>query len=194
LVARQRLSDRGFEQYLTAVRLPFAPGHRSGRRGGRRRRQELRGGPVVGRCFRGAMVERYRNGRARVEGVEVTLSWLARRANLDLHLMSPSGRHYAAYADTTGYSGDTNPKTFRVPNPEAGTLADLGGGHARIRAYQFWGRDVGVKRPPARVALAWRRASLASSQPWPARQPFSKSSDNRHRMRACTKAPCCCLF
>jgi hypothetical protein len=34
--------------------------------------------------------------------------------------MSPRGRHYAAYADTTGYSGDTNPKSFRVPSPEAG--------------------------------------------------------------------------
>jgi murein DD-endopeptidase MepM/ murein hydrolase activator NlpD len=51
---------------------------------------------------------------------EVTLSWAGAPGDLDLHLMSPSGRHYAAYADTTGYSGDTNPKTFRVPNPEAG--------------------------------------------------------------------------
>jgi uncharacterized protein YfaP (DUF2135 family) len=52
--------------------------------------------------------------------LEVTLSWTGAPADLDLHLMSPSGRHYAAYADTTGYSGDTNPKTFRVPNPETG--------------------------------------------------------------------------
>jgi murein DD-endopeptidase MepM/ murein hydrolase activator NlpD len=51
---------------------------------------------------------------------EVTLSWAGSPGDLDLHLMSPSGRHYAAYADTTGYSGDTNPKTFRVPDPEAG--------------------------------------------------------------------------
>jgi len=52
--------------------------------------------------------------------LEVTLSWAGAPADLDLHLMSPSGRHYAAYADTTGYSGDTNPKSFRVPTPEAG--------------------------------------------------------------------------
>ena len=52
--------------------------------------------------------------------LEVTLSWTGAPGDLDLHLMSPSGRHYAAYADTTGYSGDTNPKTFRVPNPETG--------------------------------------------------------------------------
>ena len=54
------------------------------------------------------------------KALEVTLSWAGAPGDLDLHLMSPSGRHYAAYADTTGYSGDTNPKTFRVPNPEAG--------------------------------------------------------------------------
>jgi hypothetical protein len=52
--------------------------------------------------------------------LEVILSWNGTPQDLDLHLMSPSGRHYAAYADTTGYSGDTNPKTFRVPNPETG--------------------------------------------------------------------------
>jgi len=57
-------------------------------------------------------------GRSKI--LEVTLSWAGAPGDLDLHLMSPSGRHYAAYADTTGYSGDTNPKAFRVPNPEAG--------------------------------------------------------------------------
>jgi murein DD-endopeptidase MepM/ murein hydrolase activator NlpD len=52
--------------------------------------------------------------------LEVTLSWAGAPGDLDLHLMSPSARHYASYADTTGYSGETNPKSFRVPNPEAG--------------------------------------------------------------------------
>ena len=52
--------------------------------------------------------------------LDVTLSWAGGPGDLDLHLMSPSGRHYAAYADTTGYSGETNPKSFRVPNPEVG--------------------------------------------------------------------------
>jgi len=52
--------------------------------------------------------------------LEVTVSWTGAPSDLDLHLMSPTGRHYSAYADTTGYSGDTNPKSFRVPNPEAG--------------------------------------------------------------------------
>jgi murein DD-endopeptidase MepM/ murein hydrolase activator NlpD len=54
------------------------------------------------------------------KALEVTLSWAGAPGDLDLHLMSPSSRHYAAYADTTGYSGETNPKSFRVPNPEAG--------------------------------------------------------------------------
>jgi uncharacterized protein YfaP (DUF2135 family) len=58
------------------------------------------------------------SGRSKV--LEVTLSWAGSAGDLDLDLMSPSGRHYSAYTDTTGYSGDTNPKTFRLPNPEAG--------------------------------------------------------------------------
>jgi Peptidase family M23 len=52
--------------------------------------------------------------------LEVSLSWAGSPRDLDLHLMSPTGHHYAEYADTTGYSGDTNPKSFRVPKPEAG--------------------------------------------------------------------------
>jgi murein DD-endopeptidase MepM/ murein hydrolase activator NlpD len=52
--------------------------------------------------------------------LDVTLTWAGAPGDLDLHLMSPSGRHYSSYADTTGYSGETNPKSFRVPNPEAG--------------------------------------------------------------------------
>ena len=52
--------------------------------------------------------------------LDVTLSWAGASGDLDLHLMSPSGRHFSPYNDTTGYSGDTNPKSFRVPNPEPG--------------------------------------------------------------------------
>lgn len=52
--------------------------------------------------------------------LDVELSWAGSPDDLDLHLMSPSGRHYSAYDDTTGYSGSTNPKSFRVPNPEPG--------------------------------------------------------------------------
>ena len=52
--------------------------------------------------------------------LDVTLTWAGAPGDLDLHLMSPSGRHYSSYGDTTGYSGETNPKSFRVPNPEAG--------------------------------------------------------------------------
>jgi len=52
---------------------------------------------------------------------EVNVSWAGAGNNLDLHLMSPSGRHYGWYADTTGYSGpQTNPQQFRVPKPEPG--------------------------------------------------------------------------
>jgi len=56
-----------------------------------------------------------------VEALDVKLSWLAKEANLDLHLMSPSGKHYGWYGITNGYSGSSvNPESFHVPAPEAG--------------------------------------------------------------------------
>jgi murein DD-endopeptidase MepM/ murein hydrolase activator NlpD len=52
---------------------------------------------------------------------DVMVSWTGSNSDLDLHLVSPSGRHYGWYGDTTGFSGArTNPQEFRVPRPEAG--------------------------------------------------------------------------
>jgi hypothetical protein len=52
---------------------------------------------------------------------EVSLSWPGSNDSLDLHLVSPSGRHYGWYGDTTGYSGSkTNPQEFHLPKPEIG--------------------------------------------------------------------------
>ena len=52
---------------------------------------------------------------------EVSLRWPSANDALDLHLVSPSGKHYGWYADTTGYSGSqTNPQEFHVPKPEIG--------------------------------------------------------------------------
>jgi murein DD-endopeptidase MepM/ murein hydrolase activator NlpD len=85
------------------------------------------------------------SGRSKV--LEVTLSWAGAPGDLDLHLMSPSGRHYAAYADTTGYSGDTNPKTFRVPNPEAGMWRISVEGMRGSGSIDFGVETSGSKRP-----------------------------------------------
>jgi murein DD-endopeptidase MepM/ murein hydrolase activator NlpD len=52
---------------------------------------------------------------------DVMVSWTGSNSDLDLHLVSPSGRHYGWYGDTTGFSGArTNPQEFRVPKPESG--------------------------------------------------------------------------
>ena len=57
----------------------------------------------------------------RSKSLEVVLAWAGAGNDLDLHLVSPSGRHYAWYGDTTGFSGQkSNPQSFRVPSPEAG--------------------------------------------------------------------------
>jgi murein DD-endopeptidase MepM/ murein hydrolase activator NlpD len=52
---------------------------------------------------------------------EVSVTWSGAGNDLDLHLVSPSGRHYGYYGDTSGYSGpQTNPQQFRVAKPEPG--------------------------------------------------------------------------
>ncbi len=56
-----------------------------------------------------------------VATLDVKLSWKAPEADLDLHLMSPSGKHYGWYGITNGYSGSgVNPESFHVPAPETG--------------------------------------------------------------------------
>ena len=53
---------------------------------------------------------------------DAKLAWPHAADGLELHLMSPSGHHYAWYADPTGYSGTSaGPQQFRIPNPEPGT-------------------------------------------------------------------------
>jgi len=52
---------------------------------------------------------------------EVTLAWKPADADLDLHVVSPSGTHYNWYGNTTGYTGArANPQQFRLPRPESG--------------------------------------------------------------------------
>jgi murein DD-endopeptidase MepM/ murein hydrolase activator NlpD len=84
--------------------------------------------------------------------LEVTLAWAGAPGDLDLHLMSPSGRHYSPYADTTGYSGEANPQSFRVPNPEAGlwriSVQGMRGGAGPI---QFSVDTSGAKRVKERL-------------------------------------------
>ncbi len=53
---------------------------------------------------------------------EATLTWPQPDAGLDLHLMSPSGHHYAWYADPTGYAAAPGAsQQFRIPHPQPGT-------------------------------------------------------------------------
>ena len=41
---------------------------------------------------------------------------------MNLHLVSPSGKHCGWYGDKTGYSGQgSNPEEFDIPSPEVGT-------------------------------------------------------------------------
>ena len=56
-----------------------------------------------------------------VAALDVKLTWGAKDCDLDLQLMSPSGKHYGWYGIVNGYSGSkVNPESFHVPAPEAG--------------------------------------------------------------------------
>ena len=84
---------------------------------------------------------------------EVTLAWPGANDALDLHLVSPSGRHYGWYGDTTGYSGSTtNPQEFRVPQPETGMWRISVQGMRGSGAIEFGVETSGRKSNPQLVA------------------------------------------
>lgn len=101
---------------------------------------------------------------AHAPAFDTTLTWPVRDNGLELHLMSPSGHHYAWYADPTGYIGSSaGPQQFRIPNPEPGTwrisVQAVRGGTVPI---EFAVTTSGLKpqpptNPPLRRAL--RRAA-----------------------------------
>jgi murein DD-endopeptidase MepM/ murein hydrolase activator NlpD len=54
--------------------------------------------------------------------LQVRLAFTGKGRELNLHLVSPSNKHYGWYGDKTGYSGQgTNPEEFDIPAPETGT-------------------------------------------------------------------------
>ncbi|HUQ91372.1 MAG TPA: peptidoglycan DD-metalloendopeptidase family protein [Bryobacteraceae bacterium] len=54
--------------------------------------------------------------------LEIKLGWDSPDRDFDLHLVSPSGRHYGSYGDRTGYDAAASTEEwFRLPNPEPGT-------------------------------------------------------------------------
>ncbi len=86
-------------------------------------------------------VEQWWNGVVRVaknaRSLQATLLWQDAAADLDLHLVSPGGKHYGWYADSTGFSGQrTNPQSFKLAKPEAGlwrvSVQAVRGGYAPI--------------------------------------------------------------
>ena len=54
--------------------------------------------------------------------LQVRLLFAGKDRELNLHLVSPSNKHYGWYGDKTGYSGQgSNPEEFDIPSPEVGT-------------------------------------------------------------------------
>jgi hypothetical protein len=58
---------------------------------------------------------------AGAKSVEVSLLLEDPDSDADLHLVSPSGKHYGWYGNVTGYSGQAGrTERFQIPNPEPG--------------------------------------------------------------------------
>jgi len=97
------------------------------------------------------------------QALDVVVSWPVAADDLDLHLVSPSGRHYGWYGDTTGYSGaKTNPQQFHVAQPEPGqwriAVEGVRGGPGPIE----FAVESSLAQPDARLAASTRhrRSSL----------------------------------
>jgi len=109
---------------------------------------------------------------AHAQSFDATLTWPQHDNGLDLHLMSPSGHHYAWYADPTGYNGSsTGPQQFRIPSPEPGTwrisVQAVRGGPGPI---EFSVTTSGLKpqprtNPPVRRAAYRRPSSYRTAAP-----------------------------
>ena len=97
---------------------------------------------------------------ARAPSFDASLTWPEPAAGLELHLMSPTGHHYAWYADPTGYSGSSaGPQQFHIPNPESGawriSVQAVRGGPGNI---EFHVNTSGLK-PGARATATLRTTS-----------------------------------
>jgi murein DD-endopeptidase MepM/ murein hydrolase activator NlpD len=95
----------------------------------------------------------------------VTLRWAGSKDDLDLHLVSPSGRHYGWYGDTSGYSGQkSNPEEFNVAQPEPGlwriSVQAVAGGEVPI---EFTLDSSGQKPAPHLVASTRTRRIRAQN-------------------------------
>ncbi|MBI3681241.1 MAG: peptidoglycan DD-metalloendopeptidase family protein [Acidobacteria bacterium] len=56
------------------------------------------------------------------KALDIRLDWDAGNHDLDLHLVSPSGKHYGSYGDRSGYNAPAiNQESFHIENPEPGT-------------------------------------------------------------------------
>ena len=97
------------------------------------------GGPTIRKAGRVAVAGTWTemvSVPASSRALELVLQWARTDRDVDLRVVSPSGRQFGALGDPAGYSGPrTNPKRFRISDPEPGiwlviAAGMLGGGEA----------------------------------------------------------------
>ncbi len=96
--------------------------------------------------------------------LQVRLSFTGKDRELNLHLVSPSNKHYGWYGDKTGYSGQgTNPEEFDIPMPEAGTWrVSVQGTKGSGESIAF---DINSAMPTPQTKLAAVRSAPAPRRP-----------------------------
>ncbi len=93
----------------------------------------------------------------RALNMRVELAWDGADADLDLHLVSPTGRHYGWYGKHEGYSGSAaRPERFEIPAPEPGRWRIAVQGVRGVGTTEFRVRT-DVAAPSIRRRLATRR-------------------------------------
>ena len=92
--------------------------------------------------------------------LQVRLAFSGKDRELNLHLVSPSNRHYGWYGDKTGYSGQgSNPEEFDIPTPEVGAW------RVSVQGTKGTGEAINFEIESAMPLPAKPTTGIASSRP-----------------------------
>ena len=98
--------------------------------------------------------------------LQVRLLFTGKDRQLNLHLVSPSNKHYGWYGDKTGYSGQgSNPEEFDIASPEVGTWrVSVQGtkGTGEVMSFEIESA-MPVPRPATRIASSRPGLAVRSS-------------------------------
>ncbi|HEY3742822.1 MAG TPA: peptidoglycan DD-metalloendopeptidase family protein [Bryobacteraceae bacterium] len=98
--------------------------------------------------------------------LDVRLEYTGKGRELNLHLVSPSNKHYGWYGDKTGYTGQgSNPEEFDIPTPEIGTWRVSVQGTKGTGEVMDFAIESATPTPPPARPRTWRAPLHAGGRP-----------------------------